>query len=866
MPSDELHIPKHSFTAFRLTYSTAHVVSESSRCVFLGSIPDIWRDDRGPDLLTTITKHAKGQVKKNFRSASTLIGTSIRRATSRFDSNEDLEGTRRSKINIEMPQPMEKAELAEQANTDISWAEKEHHRFTRRLRSLASASRNIAHDTKRIRKRIYRNILKEYKEGEILRLDKFLILTKVLHNIKKVSTFNENEFCDSRIYSQWNEYICVLRRTSNPTNPLSIELYELHNNIDNRKPDISFALSPEVGAFLYSDSDKSFCLTVPKDNNVYVYIFKAHSQIVAIRSLFFITKLGQRISYQYNVSIPDLGLKLDVEVPFSEIRKAFESRPFLSLCELEKGYCVSSSPILQYLKTKVIEAVQSYRIPQFDKWIQQLEWPWFCFKQYDSLDWVMNNSQVFLMNYSILKNSYQLELRNLDSGYFLANLDGKLMKEPYPIEGFLFRMTNTSGRDKSFMRSFHKMLYFYSCDKILFFTKYYRGAPPATDSNLDHSNVECVHEYNPYPLDAQEHITWLKNESFDKYDQAALTEFKRRSQQVVKAEAMLDMTLIADIRSISLDKISKTQRMVFCLYWYSSAELINEEDIVDSAFEIEMSNGNILRLQAPNRNVRDEWVLRISQLRQYWISKTYDDLERVMAVRVRNQQSLRISEYIDSNIKQELGTSEYQFGVADPLIHNINSLAMSRSVTMSGYLYEKGKKHSNFNQYYVVLCPGFLVLYSVFQRSKLSGQWKKNPLYEHYFTIPIAECYLYSGITTSIDLLQEHREVDPRNPSRRALPRIYPDGWKSSEEEHTRCFTLWFGKKRQIKEQQLHYSKGTNSKNDDENHLEMNPGISTMIKRLGFTGKSMVFMARSRQERELWTSSIMAEIDRFTTT
>ena len=43
-----------------------------------------------------------------------------------------------------------------------------------------------------------------------------------------------------------------------------------------------------------------------------------------------------------------------------------------------------------------------------------------------------------------------------------------------------------------------------------------------------------------------------------------------------------------------------------------------------------------------------------------------------------------------------------------------------------------------------------------------------------------------------------------------------------------------------------------------------NPGMVTMIRKLGITGKSIMFTANSRQERDRWTMCILSEMDRLT--
>lgn len=780
----------------------------------------------------------------------------------------------RSKVSIAMPSPQHAIDMH-----DLESIRTVHTKFLSKVKAFAKTTKGRMGKSKsEIRLKLNLVISERFEPGEILRKGEMLVMTKEILNSTQPHTFTDNENADSRVHERWTEYMTVLRRTDNDAEPLALEFYDLgHDPTDpSRSPDFSLNLSDGVDAHLYSEADKSLCITSVKDGATYAYILKCHNQVSAIRFLYFLKQsLGERMDPNFSISIPEINVTVTIELPYPVLSQALNHRTELSLQVLKRGYKVEYSPIIAYLREKLFEELSSRHSPEFDKWMENQTNPWFCFKIYDRLEWVMNNSELFFVQNQVM-SAFRLECRDRSHYCTSTFKEGIRIEEPVPIEGFLSRMTNSRGKDKSLWKPFYKLLYFYTSDNLLFYTKYYKAIPPSPGNELirdmDHVKVQeempLIYRHNPFRLDEGGHIPWLNLEDFEMHDLLAVEELERRSQQLIKSDAMLDMCLIRDIRRIPLAKVSKMQIYLMGLLWYSKLEPLTDEEYTDSSFEIEMINGSVLKLQAPSSQIRDEWVSRLWKLREYWMSRKRDDLMRVISVREENQNLLKLNEYTDSNVMLQSNIYELRNSIADPMIHNIDSIAMSRCILMSGFLYQKSKKHADFNRYYVVLCPGFIILYSIFERSKKSGVWKKTPVFRHYFTISISQCYLYSGNLTAMDLLERHKVIDLSHPERHSVPKMYTDGWKSSEEELIRCFTLWIGRKRRIKKNRAEALNAPTVCPDPapkktDSKPNKNPGLATMIKRLGLTGKSIVFMARSRQEREAWTNKILTEIDRF---
>ena len=715
------------------------------------------------------------------------------------------------------------------------------------------------------RNKVFLRLLKNFRSGEILKITEMLVLVKGLVGEQKAHPFTENEYCDSYVRERWKEYYVVLRKTDNPHEPIVLQLYDIDPSGTEKDPTCTIYLRLNIQVQFYSELDKSISIVVPGKSRTKVYIFKCHNQITALRWLFTLKQaLGIEFSDGFVITAPELSLTLHVSVPSLIIYKTLLPQKNMKIRELESGYSIEYSPLIQHLKTFIQGELKKRNITSVTDYIKNINQPWFCYKKYDRLEWVVNNSEVFYIQNLLLKNSYILEVREMGHAPIEVKCGTKTLPEPTPIEGFLSRITNMSGKQGSFFRSFHKVLYFHTSDNLLFFATYYKATPPSpeneflkSDSNLDDisNKLPEIYEHSPYPLDENNHITWLNSNGFERNDRLACGEYDRRVQQIIKAEGLINLSLVKDVTPIPVEDITIAQKILKCLLWHSNPNLIDDNFIVDSGLEIIMYNGNRVKLIAPNTRIRDEWVSRLTELKTYWSLRKKSDLCTSIDTKMQNLKKLGITEFDDSNAGLNLEFNEIANSIANPTLHNIDAMALSRCILVNGFLYQKTKKHADFNQYYAVLVPGYLILYRTFKRSKLTGKWKKQAIFKHYITIPISRCYVYSGITTSFELLDRLDILDHKHPEQRPLPRVYADGWKSSEEEHARCFTLWFGKKRLI--------KGKGKVATELDNPVKNPGLSKMIARLGVTGKSIVFMTRSRQEREMWTHRILCEIDRY---
>lgn len=759
------------------------------------------------------------------------------------------------------PQPISRIDFE-------NFIERRDSKMLHRLKKIASKSKSKYTDKRNsYKERIFSMAMKKYRSGQVIRSCQMLVMVKSLQTTKALHPFTEYEYCDSRVIDRWKEYQVVIRKTDDDSKPIRVELYGNRGLFNNKKNEANYLFNVDCNilAQFYSDTDKTILVVIPsEEGEPRAFIFRTHNQVIAFRWLFML-KMGQSYNFDSSITIniPKLAISLVLQIPYEVIYNLLRLEKNTKIHILPSGYRVEYSPFLEYIREYIENELAVRNKNLLNDFSSYYEKPWFCYKRYDLLEWVQNNSQSFYVQSKLFGYEYSLQIRDVGHYPSKVKIGDEIVEEPVPIEGFLSRLSNISGKETSFFRSFFKVLYFFTSKNLLFYTRYFKAIPPSPENNFinDENVVQTInglpqiYECSTFPISENDHIDWLNENDFQYHDKLAKDEYVRKAEQIVKADGFIDMARIKEIRAIPLRLVTKTQKVLHCLYWYNNAELIEDNFFIDSGFELLMHNGSKVKLLAPNKIIRDEWIYRLNELRNYWKFRRREDIISRIKLKEYNQKVLNISEYHDANVSYQVEVNELFNSEADSCLDNIDSIALLSCILNHGYLFQKSKKHANFNWCYAILVPGYILLFHTYKRSKLSGKRKKQAIFQHYLTIPIGNCYVYSGISTEIDLLDRKEDLDPTHPGRHSLPRVYADGWKSSEEEHMLCFTLWIGNKRKL--------RGKLIPDKEKPETIKNPGIAKMVTLLGLTGKSFVFMARSRQEQASWTQSILSEADRY---
>lgn len=171
---------------------------------------------------------------------------------------------------------------------------------------------------------------------------------------------------------------------------------------------------------------------------------------------------------------------------------------------------------------------------------------------------------------------------------------------------------------------------------------------------------------------------------------------------------------------------------------------------------------------------------------------------------------------------------------------------------MSGNLFRKPRRHSTFKRCSVILTAGKLLVFrsSVRQRN---GVEIPHIHQELETTIDLENCYIYSGLLTDSDLLYANQTFDSNRPGHHALPRAYlsTDVYTTCDEDTAISFVIW-----QPLQKNFFRARERSEQGETKRTLRHVP-------KLGVHGRTMVFKARSRVEKDRWVLSISSEIDRL---
>lgn len=435
--------------------------------------------------------------------------------------------------------------------------------------------------------------------------------------------------------------------------------------------------------------------------------------------------------------------------------------------------------------------------------------------------------------------------------------DGQTMNEPPPIDGFLVRLTSTSGRSQRFGQIFIRRHFFTTHDNMLFFCKPAQAVPPPPpqfignselpDANEIAEKTPLVYSVTPFAVDENGEVPWLSSPvsaTVKKHDIHAYDEAERNVNNVLAADGFIDLTQVEKIRLVPRYSIppanTRPER--------EGAEEVSDEDMEEEVFELVMTNKLVLRLQAYNKLARDEWVTRLNDLIKYWKIRIAEDRNIIRKIRSENLDALHVDEAGESHVGQFASKWEIGRSVASPILYNFCPASSCRTITYSGYLYRKPRKHSTFRKCYVILCHGQLL---VFQDNFRTWAGTKVPHIQHerYNTLSLENCYVYSGLLTSDDLLDRAQSMDTTTtsvPGRAAFPKIYPDNTTSSDDDTMLTFVVWYGMRRSFVRTR-----------DWQGNT-----VHRRVTSLGSSGKGVVFKAPSRVLRDLWVMNVSLEIER----
>ncbi|KAF2127693.1 hypothetical protein P153DRAFT_432772 [Dothidotthia symphoricarpi CBS 119687] len=735
---------------------------------------------------------------------------------------------------------------------------------------------------------------RKIKDGIVVKMERMLVRVDAATGaVPEDFDENVNQRVVSRVKDKWREYMIVCRHSHTGEADFVLQLYktrvipEIEKTGAGKKAAYEIPLGRKTSSTnLYSALDKSIVVSTPGSRGNLIFIMQARTASNAVEWYTFLRNImGWRRGSELQINIPDLSLSVRIANPFAKIEASHaevqdaENTEEAMLKTMQEEEAVAEALIRRCLD-------QLHETPEWEavleSWIKDnrigLAW-----KRYDRLEWIHGANERRMYGTIAMLKTHDLELRPKIHYPTTAvtRKKHKTLTEPVPVEGFLIRLTGQRGRAKRLGLMYHKQLYFASHDQYFIFSRPTKATPPppptlpaSPDSAVPTAqaisdNIPESWTVNPYPL-KDNHVEWLMPghtgtpETRRLHDADAADEAVRKEQNLLNCDGYINLADVVKVRKAQIGASPVDEDLE------TGSDVDFDEEVDNSrtddgatrdvdlgrAFELVMKNGLVIRLQAADKARRKEWIQHLRALTKYWKHRTAADITLYKSTRSRNLSALNIDEEAEAHVGQSARKWEVTQSFASPQLYNMCGIACCRSIHMSGMLYRKPRIHAPFTRCSVLLTAGTLVMFRDVLRSK-TGKQLAHIHHERIANLDLRDCYIYSGLLTESDLLYQNQTFDANKPGHNALPRIYlEDGWTSTDEDVMTTFVIWHGKAKSWFRAEEGAGAGEQQRKE---------GKTTRLKRvakLGSKGRSVVFRARSRAERDHWVLAVQNEIER----
>lgn len=759
------------------------------------------------------------------------------------------------------------------------------HRFGKRVDSARG----------RVTNRISRR--ETLRAGTIVKMERMLVrIDTTMQQLPNDFDENESLKTETRQLEKWREFMVVARRSQKgEEHDFRLQMYktrvipEIDDDSSKKKPAREVKLLPKTTHVnLYSSLDKTLVLWHPYKKGTRILLMRPSSTAHSVEWYTFLRDaLGWHRPATLQVNVPDLDVSLHLDRPFQELATAGleavdEESAINKTVEAEKA--VAGKIISQSMEMLSKDPEWSEVLKKWSETAQMgLAW-----KRYDRLEWVHGVNEQKMYGSMAMSHSYDLELR--PKHHYPTTARGKKgvsHEEPAPIEGFLVRLTSQKGVHRRMGKAFFKRLYFATYDRFLVFNRPAKVTPPhpprlATISGTNVPSSSEITDKSPIMYDVEpyrlqnDHIKWLNSnqrETVHQHDVDAVEEARRNVSNLTASDGYVDMCDIIKVRKLKWGATEADEGLESGsdVDFHVDVDNTTREDGVtgeiddERTFELVLENDLIIRLQAYNKETRDEWMRRMKKLIKYWKLRTAADVRDLKAVRMSNLKQLNIDEEMEARIGQFARKWEVSRSDASPDLYNMCRLTSCRTITMAGMLYRKARRRATFHRCSVLLTGGQML---VFQDTLRKGTGAQIPHIhqEKQQIIDLRDCYIYSGLVVEDDLLYQNRTFDANYAGMLApTPRIYrEDGWTSADVDVMTCFVLWMNRRKGWFRSVTSAGADVNAQSGRETRDHAKGEKRSQLKRvaqLGVPGRGMVFKCRSRAERDLWVLAMAAEIE-----
>ncbi|GAB5590887.1 hypothetical protein Unana1_05787 [Umbelopsis nana] len=437
----------------------------------------------------------------------------------------------------------------------------------------------------------------------------------------------------------------------------------------------------------------------------------------------------------------------------------------------------------------------------YEKWHQHKDVR-LCWRYRDRLEWCADENEKVL-GPQLVEGVYDLELRKIEHMPTSVTVGGRQIQEPEAMEGILIRLTNRHGQLIK-NQKFSKRRFFLSTHQQYLL-------------NMS-ANSHCGREERIAA--AQGMIDLCEVDVI----QVWKTDTQYGSSAFQSTTSMISSTSSAPILDRTRHQGPQHEpKICWCCFPArpkpdKSLQKIEKQK---RCFQLVLKNGLMIVYEALSVEDRDIWIQRLQDLSLYWKTLKHN----MMVEQIRAQKDQIIKQSSPAHPKKANNGKIHGDEVE-------SSQDIGREDTeCSGPLFYTSHFRKPFKQdIFVLTRDGQLMLFNSVERNKMTGQIIPSIYHSLKSSFDLSGTYVYTD---------NDNQAPPRRPAR-----IYLDGLvvPKDEEENACTFAIWVPSKRRYYSHKKHKV--------------------IVTKQHTLQGKSWLFIARSRQEKDLWVTALNAVLDR----
>lgn len=484
------------------------------------------------------------------------------------------------------------------------------------------------------------------------------------------------------------------------------------------------------------------------------------------------------------------------------------------------------------------------------------------FRKFDRLEWLVGKEESLKYTlWSILGTYFDLELREFVHDDVSLLYDPSHPMEPLPFEGFIVRLTNRRGKNRSRMgRNYFKLMYGYTCSELLFLQHFYHAIPAfgkgakefitpngqIIDMDKAETHAQYIKDgaytYRPFQSTDGRHIDWLDDNirNVEDHDLDAIHEAERRSVLIANSSCIIDLTQVEKVSPVNSKDVDKLVKAAGKTVWHQDRDInmeyfhhgihkhkIDQSNVDpfdfednDNVFEMFLCNGKRIQFQVASRTSRNEWVERLTELSRYWKLKKAENIKKKMKLREMNSpfnnDSMSFSNNISDHDFKKNAKWEFTHAYTDESIYSISPHSIDKPMLFNREVYRRVSESKPFEKKYMVLSSGFLTIYDMINRTKVNKYGQGSVFYKKESTVALCNCYIFAG---SLCLAGEGNDFNINSSM------LYQDGLRTNDSKSDCIFSIWFGSKRML----IKSTKKTKQSNNLTRARQMN--LSDLIKK-----------------------------------